>query len=308
MIWLAAAAGYLLIHFILAFFLSRKAFFPRTYEYEQTYRKEIELGRFSEDYFSSLPGTEMRIDSGFGYDLNGIWIPSEGSGKVAVIVHGHTYTLFGSVKYIDVFRSRGYNVLIYDQPYHGRSGGSFSSVGYHEKDVLKSVIDRVCEEMKRSGISDPFILTHGESMGAATVLMHAAEDERVDAVVSDCPYSSLRAEFSHQLREYYRLPGLLLLPMLDLAARMRIGVPLRKVSPEKAAEKIDVPVLFFHGTDDRFVPMKQSIDIYRRKKDRKRLFLMPDAPHAASIVVNRKRYEDEVDSFLSDELLFGRRV
>ena len=292
---------YLLLNIAAAWLLTGKAFFPKTWNYEKTYAEEIEQQHFSEEFYISLPKEDFMLDSPQGYKLHGIWIPYQESTKTAVIVHGHTYTLFGSVKYLDIFRKRGYNVLVYDQPYHGKSSGRLCSLGYREKEDLETMIGWTRRKTKEiTGQESTRIITHGESMGAATVLLHAGNFKGVDAVIADCSFRSLRAEFLYQLRAFYKLPGILLVPIAGIITRLRIGIPLGKISPEKAVPGISAPVFFIHGVSDNYIPMNHSIKMYNLKTGRKRLFLMPDARHASSYSADPKRYEAEVADFLKD--------
>ena len=96
---------------------------PKCYSVKETYRKEIETGKMSEAEWLSWEKQEITIPSPFGYELFGIYLPLVGADKTVIIAHGITYTLFGSVKYVNLFRQRGFHVLLYDHRNHGRSGG-----------------------------------------------------------------------------------------------------------------------------------------------------------------------------------------
>ena len=55
-----------------------------------------------------LSKQEVWIPSPYGYKLHGIYLPLEGSHKTVVITHGIETTLYASVKYVELFRSIGF--------------------------------------------------------------------------------------------------------------------------------------------------------------------------------------------------------
>jgi uncharacterized protein len=69
------------------------------------------------------------------------------------------------------------------------SGKAVTTMGYYEARDLKKVCDYI-----RAKFSEEIILgTHGESMGAATVMMNAPLDQQLAFVIEDCGYSDLSA-------------------------------------------------------------------------------------------------------------------
>src|SRR5262245_66006784 len=96
---------------------------------------------------------------------------------------------------------RGFNVVLWDLPYHGNSGGS-ATYGQHEvRDLL-----RVVKMVSGNAAVDPRrVSLIGFSLGAAVTIGAAASNEQclISAVVADSPYASLR-ETAHW---YVRLLG-----------------------------------------------------------------------------------------------------
>ncbi len=77
---------------------------PKCYTVEETYRIEIETGKMIEAEWLSWERQEVILPSPFGYDLFGVYLPLAGADRTVIIAHGITYTLFGSVKYVNLFR------------------------------------------------------------------------------------------------------------------------------------------------------------------------------------------------------------
>ena len=106
---------------------------PQVQSPDQSFQAEILAGKFSDEFYQSLSRQEVWIPSPYGYRLHGIYLPLEGSHKTVVITHGIETTLYASMKYADMFRSMGFNILLYDLRNHGLSGGKNTTFGYYEK-------------------------------------------------------------------------------------------------------------------------------------------------------------------------------
>ncbi|GIQ67755.1 alpha/beta hydrolase [Xylanibacillus composti] len=296
MLWLWIVLATAAASAVIGYYFSNLIIHIRTIPYEQTLQKEAEAGRVDPDNFERMPKQKVWIDSPFGYSLHAYWIPSacQDSKKVMIFVHGVTHSLIGSVKYLPIFQKRGYHAFIYDHRRHGRSGGTTTTFGYMEKHDLKACVDWVQNQLG----ADAFIGIHGESMGAATALQHAAIDGRAAFYIADCPYSDLTDQLAHRLKEDYRLPKLPLLHLANAFTRLRAKFWFSDVSPIRDIAHIHTPVLFVHGEEDRYVPTHMSLEMYEIKPGMKQLYLVPEAAHAQAITVDPAAYEATVAKFL----------
>lgn len=280
----------------LGWYFSGKVIHIRTKTNEFIHGEEIAAERIAPGYFESLPKEKATIESPYGYALHGWFIPHGTSDKTVILVHGVTMSVFGSLKYIELFRKRGFNVLVYDHRRHGLSGGKTTTYGWHEKHDLDACIDWV---LQRTG-PDAKIGIHGESMGAATALQHAAIDNRAAFYIADCPYSDLFEQLRYRLKAEYRLPPFPMLYIAGWFCRLRAGFSFRKVSPIADITTVETPVLFIHGQNDTYIPKEMSKEMHRLKPDVKKLYLAPNANHAEAIWKNPEEYDRVVGTFLTD--------
>ncbi len=213
--------------------------------------------------------------------------------KIVILCHGLGFAKYGSIKYMELFLRLGYSVLMYDHRNHGQSGKAFTSMGFFEQQDLKRVVDWCYEKFG----PDCSIITHGESMGASTVLLHLGIDNRVKCVIADCPYSDLKLLLKHQLKQYYHLPRFLI-PVESSLTYLRAGFKYQQVSPIKVVSQTEVPILFIHGKRDNFVPTSMSKQMYQAKSKNKALYLVAKARHAGSYCQNKEGYEKRVAEFL----------
>ena len=269
---------------------------PKVYTVEETYRTEIETGRMNEAEWLGWKKQEVTIQSVHGYPLFGIYLPLSGAQKTVIIAHGITYSLFGSVKYVKIFRKRGFNVLLYDHRNHGRSGGRWSTFGWYEKDDLAAWYAWAQKVLPNGGP----VGVMGESFGAATAIQFAARTPGVAFLISDCAFSDLNELLAYHLKTDYHLPTFPLLPLASLWSKVLCGMSFGDISPVRDARRLTCPVFFAHGRDDRFTPAHMSEALYQAAgSPLKEIYLAPNADHAEAFWNNQAEYDRRVGEFLA---------
>lgn len=257
--------------------------------------REKEAGRYKPDEFASLPKREITIASPFGYTIKALLVEPYRSNRYIIISHGVTETKVNSIKYMNLFLERGFNALIYDHRRHGESGGKTTSYGHYEKFDLKSVVDWLKKE-KGPNLE---LGIHGESMGAATMLLYAGIlEDGADFYIADCPFSDFRAQLAYRLKKEMKIAPRLLLPIADVFLRVRDKYSIRHVSPISVIDNIKHPILFIHSQKDDFILPTMSEDLFAHTKAPKMLFLAANGRHAQSFNENRADYERVIDEFL----------
>lgn len=256
---------------------------------------------FDYERFNLLEKNDVSIESNFGYKLSGTYIRNfVPTGNTIIIVHGITGSRWESMKYADMYIDLGYNVLIYDSRYHGTSGGNNISLGYFEKYDLDNCVKWVKNQNPKGIIG-----VHGESMGAATALLQSnmnIKEKLVSFYIVDCPFSDLPELFSDKLTEEMKNHGKIVANAVvfysSLYAWYKAGFSLYSISPKKALDGVETPIMFIHGSDDDFIPTYMSLELYIRKKGPKYLYIAPNAGHAESYLKNKVEYKDKVREFL----------
>jgi uncharacterized protein len=279
------------------FYFHRIAFYPNVHPVEETLKYELENGRLlGYADIQTWKREEIHIRSPHGYDLFGYFYPVIDSRKIVILSHGITGSLYGSMKYMPLFRQHGFNIVIYDNRFHGRSGGKACSFGILEKFDLKAVVDWAIAQVG----PEPVIGTHGESLGAAITLQHASIDPRLAFAISDCSFSNLDQLFHIRLGKDYHLPPFPVLPLCGWFARMLLGFNYLDASPIKEISVVKTPILFIHGDKDAYIPPSMSIDMHQQKTCGFRgIYLAKGAKHASSLVIDRNEYRRQVDKFLT---------
>lgn len=194
----------------------------------------------------------------------------------------------------------GFNVLLVDQRAHGKSEGKCLTFGIKERYDCLTWINYV---ISQAGGSCKIAL-YGMSMGAATVLMAAGSElpKNVACIVADCGYTSPKAIIKKVIREMH-YPVFPTYALVRLGGMLFGGFDIEEYSAVQAMEKCDIPVLFIHGDDDRFVPCEMGRENHRHcRAEGKKLLIVPNAGHGMSYMSDKKAYLGTVSEFLKNAL------
>jgi pimeloyl-ACP methyl ester carboxylesterase len=276
-------------------YFSNQVIAVRSFTVEETYQCEVDCGKLVPTDWEALTRQEVRVASPFGYELYGIFIPVKSARGTVIITHGITFSLYGSVKYIDLFSNCGWNVLLYDHRAHGRSGGHFKTYGFYEKDDLKAWTDWVSSRGE-------LVAVMGESYGAAVALQAVPLIPNIAFIVADCAFSDLPSLLKYHLQHNYHLPAFPIYHLSNLVTRLRAGFFYEQVNPLKAIATLTTrtPILFTHGEQDVFTPTQMSIDMHNAYPGPKRLYLSPGAGHGLAFWTHPVEYAEQVGEFLQE--------
>ncbi len=193
----------------------------------------------------------------------------------------------------------GFNALTFDFRAHGRSGGFMSSFGYRE---LNDVYGALCYLSQQTDSPPKAIGIYGVSMGASVAIMAAARDERLQAVVADSPYTTVRELLLSYLRLLTRLPALPVLGFLTSTYRLRFGIAPDRVSPvDSAAAIAPRPFLLIAGKADRKTPLKGAQRIFAAAGNPKDLWVVK-SDHRSAMSDNSEAYLERVLNFFKNSL------
>lgn len=188
----------------------------------------------------------------------------------------------------------GHSALIVDQRCAGKSDGHVITFGIQEH---RDCLNWINFAIQYFGPDVQIILT-GISMGASTVLMASGQDlpSNVIGVLADCGFNSAKDVIIHVARSMH-LPAKILYPFVKLSAKLFGHFDLEEMTSENAVRSCKIPVIFFHGENDDYVPSYMSRINYDACASRKKLVIIPDAGHGLSYPVDPDRYIQEAYSF-----------
>ena len=97
-----------------------------------------------------------------------------------------------------------------------------------------------------------------------------------------------------------KLPADLVYPFVKLGAKIYGKFDLEEVSPIEAMKKANVPVIFFHGDTDGFVPHEMSVENYEACITKKKLVTVAGAGHGLCYIMESQRYLEELAAFSNE--------
>lgn len=243
---------------------------------------------------------EVSIKSFDGLTLRGRFYEFEKGAPIELMLHGYRGTAERDLSG-GIFRAfkLGHSVLTPDHRGSGISDGHVITFGVKESRDAEAWIQYIIENVDK----DAKIFLTGVSMGAATVMMTAERElpENVVGVLADCGYTSAEAiikDIMHRMK----LPVPLLYPFVVLGGLIYGGFNVNKASPIEAVKKSRLPILFFHGDTDDFVPHAMSLENYEACTSDKRMVTIAGAGHGLCYPVDPEGYLAAMREFLEPYL------
>lgn len=248
----------------------------------------------------ALTHEDFYITSFDGLKLHGKYYEYAPGAPIELMFHGYRGNsdrdLCGGVQRCF---SLGRSCLLVDQRASSASDGHVITFGIKEHRDCLHWIDFMVDHFGK----DVKIILTGISMGASTVLMAAGYPlpAQVKGVLADCGFSSAKAIICKVIRQL-NLPPKLTYPFVWLGGRIFGGFDLESFSAVKAVRHASVPVIFFHGEEDVFVPAQMSEENFDACTSRKLLVTIPGAGHGLCYPVDPEGYLKALQNFFGPEL------
>ncbi|WP_161977768.1 alpha/beta hydrolase [Dictyobacter kobayashii] len=199
---------------------------------------------------------------------------------------------------------RGFAILDIDLRGHGQSAPAPLSMGYFEqRDVLGAVDFLHSGSLPYPELGRPrFIGGWGDSMGGATMLLAAAHEPALRAIVTDSAFAAIVP-----LLKESNVPSLFLPGVLE-SIRALYGINYDTVRPvDVVAEIAPRPILFIQGTADTVVPPDNMHELASAAMDTRHAdvytWLVSGANHIESFQRMGTVYVDRVAKFFTAGLV-----
>ena len=176
-------------------------------------------------------------------------------------------------------RSAGYRAVLVDLRGHGQSTGDHITYGVDDSRDLVQVTDY----LQAHHLCGKSLGVFGVSYGAASALLYAGNDPRVQAVVAVAPFANLREEAPYFGRHILPIPGLFL-SAADYSSIVNTMGELASFNPDAcspiaAIRKTSAHVRLFHGDADMIIPCACSKELAAAAPDRTELTIFPGQGH-----------------------------
>ncbi len=264
------------------------------------FRPKLELQMLPTAPDFNLPYEEVRISitNSKNEYLNGWWfdapteeninlIPNE---PVKILSSPKTILYFcgagGNKSYynylarIKAMRQLGFSVLVVDYRGFGESKGKQhpnESRLYQDSQTAWNYL------VKKRRIRAKDIIVYGESLGGAVAIDLAVKHPQAGGLIVQSSFTSMAETVKQQ--------DWLKIFLIDLLLTQRFN------SIEKV-KKLQVPVLFIHGTADNIVPSYMSHRLYDSAPQPKQLFTVPQAGHFRIYKPGNNSYLRAIEKFI----------
>ncbi len=226
--------------------------------------------------------------------IQGWYIPCNGSQNAIILLHGFAVDKSDLLDIAKLLYQNGYSVLLFDFRAHGYSGGTHCSLGFHEIHDLNAAV----RFLKDLGIAR--IGAMGFSMGGTVVLLTAAENKHILAVISDSAYLSFGSAVRDFAAAYYHIPEFPFIPPIIWFAGKRLRIDPRTVDLTHHVSSISPrPILIIHADDDKEITVSNAHHIYQYAKEPKDLWLVKNAGHLGAHALYQYEYEQRIITFFN---------
>jgi uncharacterized protein len=222
------------------------------------------------------------------------------NGSWVLLFHGVADNRMGVLEHALILLHAGYGVTLMDARAHGESERPVATYGWLERNDTRAIVEALV-----ASEHPVHIYALGESMGAGIALQSAGVDPRIEAVVAESSFASLReASYDYAgLQQYPWLGKTLFAPgawVMLARGQALAGFSAVDVSPEHAVAARAFPVLLICDGVDTTLPCRHSRMIYAAASGPKSLWVVPGAFHTAALGYQPAEFKRRVLQFFAN--------
>lgn len=248
-----------------------------------------------------LPYEEVSFSTSDDVILRGWYFPSEQVDAPAILYAPATSKDQRSgLSLVRPLHQAGFNVLLFSYRGHGLSDGHHHGFSYGARESLD--VDAAVRYLNdEKGIHK--IGAIGHSAGAVSIILSAARNTHISAIVAASPFRSME--------EVWKTNSPAIIPAFFLEFMMRLsefakGFSRQQVRPQDViADIAPRPLLIIHGTDDKRITVEQAVNLYKVAAEPKRLWLIEGSSHAQVRTIVMDDHIEEIIDFFGEALNFG---
>ncbi len=260
-------------------------------------RRKPDPATSPKDY--GLDFEEVSFTAGDGIKLGGWYIPANHSARTIIFCAGANGSIDPDVIYAPWFHAANFNVLMFDWRAHGRSAGSITTLGYHERyDLIAAV-----EFAKSNGAHRIGVL--GFSMGGAVALSTAAVTPSIEAVAIDGAFVHVLSAVAGGLIERGLADWLAdaLARLFLITTNLRLGINLFEIDPARWIDRIAPrPLLLIYGDRDPYVSKSEIDQLANRANAPKEIWRVAEAAHRNVHTLRSDEYRTRLVQFFDQNL------
>lgn len=246
------------------------------------FRPERIISRTPAEYQLPFEDVYVKVNDGNGKNerIHAWWIPAENpADRYLVYLHGSALNIGANITHARRFHRMGFSVFLVSYRGYGKSSGTFPT----EAQVYADAQAAWTYLVEQKGIDPKAIFIYGHSLGGAVAIQLALNNPAAGGLIVEAAFTSI-ADMARRIPKYRIFP-------LELIVHERFD-SIKKVS------RLQAPVLYIHGTDDKLVPPEMSSELYKRTASFKQLKFIPGGGHNNSAAVGGDEYLKAVKKFI----------
>ena len=251
-----------------------------------------------------LPYEEVEFSTPDSLTLRGWFIPTDAPDAPAVVyAPGTGHDQASGLHIVRALHDAGYHVLLFSYRGYGESDGDEFGFTYGQAESvdLDSAVAFLAEakQIDRIGVI-------GFSAGAATAILSAARNSRIDAVVAAAPFASIS--------EIWRTNSPAIMPDWYQEWTMRVaeyrkGFKRENIEPINVIEQIAPrSILILQGEADRRVTVAQAEKLFASAGEPRELWVIEGATHSMIHEEALVSLEPQIIDFLDNAMPVGGTV
>jgi uncharacterized protein len=251
---------------------------------------------------AGVPARDVSFSASDGVRLHGWLAIASPHAPTIILAHGFKSTRTSMLPWARFLYAAGYNVLLFDGRGCGQSDGWGIGLGATEPN---DIIGAVRYLQGRGDLTNKRYGALGVSLGAGVVLLAAAREPALVAVVADSAW----ADEQPQLDRMGSVPvGPLVLPVLPYEPALvdaLIGAHLEAASPRAVIGQVAPRAVFLiHSADDQntTTPLSGAARLYAAADQPKQQWMAPSGGHAGALAAHATDYQQRVLAFFAQYL------
>ena len=214
-----------------------------------------------ESYGLKYDSLAVEVEKGFilrGYFIHSVLQNPLGT---MVLLHGIGSCKEANLGFSRILADNGFNVIIYDQRAHGKSGGQYCTFGFYEKEDVSKYVDIAVAKYP-----DLPVGIHGASLGGAVALQALEHDKRLKFGIIESTFNTLENVVIEYGRGYFKFRSRWLAQrVLTKSADIARFKPF-DIKPIESCRNIEQPILMVHGDMDEKIPLEFNKDNFAALK------------------------------------------
>ncbi len=212
---------------------------------------------------------------------------------VVILLHGIRANRLSMLKRAAFLVKNHYTAVLIDFQAHGESAGEIITLGFKESEDVKAAVKYIKKRKKNVKIA-----IIGTSLGGAAALLADISAE-INLLVVEGVFSTIEEAIYNRISKRIAKPFAILTPLVSFFLKYKLNIPDTGIRPMDYMSKLKCPVFVISGKADRYTLEQETIQMYKKAPEPKKLWLVPGAGHVDLYAYSKAKYRKNILWFLN---------